>query len=96
MAKEDSKSRIKWEGDSPEEIRSWPADVRQDIGGDLRRLEDQEQPLDSKSMGQVLPGVHEIEGPRQRFLVPAPILVELWVDLRVALFSKEDEPDLKR
>jgi phage-related protein len=60
MANEDSKSRIKWEGDSLEEIRSWPADVKQDIGGDLRRLEDREQPLDSKPMGKVLPGVSEL------------------------------------
>ncbi len=60
MAKEDPKSRIKWEGDSLEEIRSWPADVREDIGGDLRRLEEHEQPLDSKPMGKVLPGVSEL------------------------------------
>jgi phage-related protein len=60
MANEDSKSRIKWEGDSLKEIRSWPDNVKQDIGGDLRRLEDREQPLDSKPMGKVLPGVHEL------------------------------------
>lgn len=60
MAKEDSKSRIKWEGDSLAEVRSWSESARQNIGGDLRRLEDREQPLDSKPMGKVLPGVSEL------------------------------------
>jgi phage-related protein len=60
MANEDSKSRIKWEGDSLEEIRSWPDDVKQNIGGDLRRLEDREQPLDGKPMGKSAPGISEL------------------------------------
>lgn len=41
------------EADSLKQIRSWPDDVKQDIGGDLRRLEDREHPLDSKPMGKV-------------------------------------------
>src|SRR6202035_221293 len=60
MAKEDSKSRIKWEGDSLKEIRTWPDDVKQDIGGDLRRLEEHEQPSDGKPMGKSAPGISEL------------------------------------
>ncbi len=60
MPNEDSKSRIKWEGDSRDEIRSWPEGARENIGGDLRRLEDHEEALDSKSMGKSLPGVSEL------------------------------------
>jgi len=65
MPKEDPKSRVKWEGDSLEKIRSWPDAVKQDIGGDLRRLEDREQPLDSEPMGKVLPGVSELRDEHQ-------------------------------
>jgi phage-related protein len=60
MANEDPNGRIKWEGDSLKEIRSWPKDVKANIGGDLRRLEDREQPLDSKPMGKSLPSVSEL------------------------------------
>lgn len=60
MTSPGSKSRIKWEGDSNKEIRSWPADIRQDYGGELQRLEEGKKPLHSKSMGDVLPGVREI------------------------------------
>jgi phage-related protein len=60
MANEQPKSRVKWEGDSLEEIRTWSEDAKQNVGGDLRRLEDREDPLDSKPMGAVLPGVSEL------------------------------------
>ena len=60
MTSRGSKSRIKWEGNSQEEIRSWPKDVRANIGLELHRLDNHEEPLDSKSMGKSMPGVHEI------------------------------------
>jgi phage-related protein len=60
MANEDPKSRLKWEGDSLEEIRTWSADARANIGADLRRLQEYKQPLDSKSMGKSLPGIREL------------------------------------
>jgi phage-related protein len=60
MTSPGSKSRIKWEGDSNEEIRSWPEDIRQDFGAELQRLENREQPLNSKSMGKSMPGIREI------------------------------------
>jgi phage-related protein len=55
-----SKSRIRWEGDSNQVIRGWPEEVRQNFGGELTRLENHEEPLDGKSMGKSLPGVHEL------------------------------------
>lgn len=60
MTSEGSKSRIKWEGNSLEEIRSWPKDVKENIGGDLERLERYEEPLDFRPMGKTLPGVSEL------------------------------------
>lgn len=60
MTSKGSKSRIKWEGDSQKEIRSWPKEVREDIGLELHRLDNHEAPLDSKPMGKVLPGVSEL------------------------------------
>lgn len=60
MTSEGSKSRIKWEGRSKEEIRKWPKAVRQNIGADLQRLDDREEPLDSRPMGRSLPGVSEL------------------------------------
>jgi len=55
-----SKSRIRWEGDSQAEIQLWPKDVKADIGLELHRLDNREEPLDSVSMGKVLPGVSEL------------------------------------
>jgi phage-related protein len=55
-----SKSRIRWEGDSNEVIRTWPQEIRQNFGGELTRLENHEDPLDSKPMGKSLPGVNEL------------------------------------
>src|SRR5260370_18179494 len=60
MTSKGSKSRIKWEGDYKKESRSWPDEVRQNIGGELDRLEHHEEPLDSEWMGKVLPGVSEL------------------------------------
>jgi len=52
--------RLKWEGDSQKEIKSWPEDVRQDIGAELRRLQNHETPLMSKPMGSSLRGGYQI------------------------------------
>ena len=57
MTSEGSKSRIKWEGDSQAEIRTWPKGVREDFGLELNRLDNHEAPLDSKPLGK---GVHEL------------------------------------
>lgn len=60
MTSPGSRSRIKWEGDSNQEIRTWPGEVRENIGLELHRLDNREQPLDSRSMGKSLPGVWEL------------------------------------
>jgi phage-related protein len=60
MTSEGSKTRLKWEGNSNKEIREWPADVRADIGLELDRLDNYEDPLKSKPMGSTLPGVSEL------------------------------------
>jgi phage-related protein len=65
MTSKGSKSRIKWEGNSNKEIRSWPDEVRENIGGELNRLEHHEEPLDSEWMGKVLPGVQELRDEHQ-------------------------------
>lgn len=47
-------------GDSKSIIKGFPADVREDLGGDLRRLQEGERPLDSGPMAPALPGVFEL------------------------------------
>jgi phage-related protein len=41
-------------------IRKWPEGVRFNMGGDLQRLDDRQEPLDFDSMGNALPGVYEL------------------------------------
>jgi phage-related protein len=60
MTSKGSKTRIKWEADSNERIREFPEDARRNLGADLDRLDRGEEPLDSRSMGKSLPGVHEL------------------------------------
>ena len=52
-----SRSRIKWEGDSLKQIRTWPEDVRSNLGLELHRLENYEAPLDAQAVGK---GVSEL------------------------------------
>ena len=47
-------------GDSKDIIRGFPGDVREDLGGDLWRLQQGERPLDAGSMAPALPGVFEL------------------------------------
>jgi len=51
---------IVWMGDSLEVLQAFPKAVRADLGGDLRRLQIGEIPLDSKPMRTVAPGVREL------------------------------------
>ena len=67
MTSKGSKTRIKWEGDSNQEIRSWPKDVRENIGLELNRLDNYEEALDSKSMGKPIPGSRELRDQDQHF-----------------------------
>ena len=57
IVQEDPKPRVKFEGDSLEALRDWPKDAKINVGGDLRRLEEHEAPLDHKYVGD---GLHEL------------------------------------
>jgi phage-related protein len=54
---EPSPPDVVFEGNSLNIIRDFPKDVRENFGGDLRRLQNGERPLDSGSMAPALPGV---------------------------------------
>jgi|SRR5271166_3014912 len=58
---------VKFLGDSNNIIRSFPDDVREDLGGDLRRLQNGEHALDSGSMAPSLPGVFELRADDKDF-----------------------------
>jgi phage-related protein len=51
---------VVFEGDSRAVIKSFPEDIREDLGADLWRVQNGEKPLDSGSMAPVLPGVFEL------------------------------------
>jgi phage-related protein len=54
---QDPPSRIKWEGDSREEIHTWPKPPKANIAGDLTRLEKGEDPLDFDHLND---GIYEL------------------------------------
>jgi phage-related protein len=58
---------VKFLGDSKSIIKSFPADIREDLGGDLRRLQQGERPLDSGPMAPALPGVFELRAEDKDF-----------------------------
>jgi phage-related protein len=51
---------VVFEGDSLEVVRSFPEEVRANLGADLRRAQNGDRPLDSKPMAPALPGVFEL------------------------------------
>ena len=51
---------VVWLGDSLDVLQAFPKAVRADLGGDLRRLQIGELPLDSKPMRTVGAGVREL------------------------------------
>lgn len=56
MTSPGSQTRIRWLGNSQDVIRTFSRDARQNLGNDLQRLDEGEEPLDFASMGAVLPG----------------------------------------
>ena len=58
MSKEEKD--VIWMGDSLDMLQGFPKAVRADLGGDLRRLQIGEMPLDSKLMRTVGPGAREL------------------------------------
>jgi phage-related protein len=57
---DDSPPDVIFEGDSRAVIKSFPDDVREDLGADLWRVQNGEKPLDTGSMAPALPGVFEL------------------------------------
>jgi phage-related protein len=51
---------VVFEGDSRAVIKSFPDDIREDLGADLWRVQNGEKPLDSGSMAPALPRVFEL------------------------------------
>ena len=60
MTSSGSQTRIRWLGDSQTIIRGFSKEARQNLGNDLQRLDEGEEPLDFAPMGGVLPGVFEL------------------------------------
>jgi phage-related protein len=58
---------VVFEGNSRDVIRSFPKDIRSDLGADLDRVQNGEMPLDSAPMAPVLPGVFELRGEDRDF-----------------------------
>jgi phage-related protein len=58
---------VVFEGNSRDVIRSFPKDIRSDLGADLDRVQNGDKPLDSASMAPVLPGVFELRDEDQDF-----------------------------
>ena len=52
--------RIRWMGDTHEEIKKFPIPVRHDLGANLRRLQEGLRPLDGGPMPGIGPGVFEL------------------------------------
>jgi phage-related protein len=49
-----------WEGDSHSTVKSFSEDAQENLGSDLRRVQQGERPLDSRPMKTVGPGVFEL------------------------------------
>jgi phage-related protein len=56
-------AKVAWEGDSLEVVKSFPPAVRQEMGLDIRRLQQGTMPHDSRPMQSIGKGVFEL---RQR------------------------------
>lgn len=56
-------AKVSWEGDSLDVVRTFPVHVRQELGLDIRRLQQGTMPHDSRPMPSIGQGVFEL---RQR------------------------------
>lgn len=54
---------VAWEGDSLDVVRSFPKPIREELGLDIRRLQQGQKPYDSRPMKSIGRGVFEL---RQR------------------------------
>jgi phage-related protein len=65
--KDDKKSaHVAWEGDSLVVMREFPKAVREDLGAELRRLQQGEKPLNSRPMKSIGARVYEIKEQDER------------------------------
>lgn len=56
------RASISWEGDSLEELRSWPKDIRADFGSALNEMQDGRKPrLVTRAMPTIASGVFELK-----------------------------------
>ena len=58
--KERKAAELVWEGDSLEVVRSFPQDVRKELGEDIRRVQMGVKPIDGRFMKSVGAGVAEL------------------------------------
>jgi phage-related protein len=56
----DASKPVEWLGNSREELRKFPLDVRRTLGRELNRVQDGLMPTDFKPMPQIAQGVYEI------------------------------------
>lgn len=61
--KSESDAKVAWEGDSIDVVRSFPKPIREELGLDIRRLQQGQRPHDSRPMKSIGRGVFEL---RQR------------------------------
>jgi len=71
---ETSPPDVVFEGDSRRVIKSFPAEARENLGGDLRRVQNGEKPLDSGSLTNVLPKVFYLRDDDQNFWYRVPYI----------------------
>lgn len=51
---------VVWEGSSLEDLKKFPKDIVKEFGHEILRLQKNEAPFDSKSMGSIGSGVYEL------------------------------------
>ena len=64
--RETETAEVVWEGDSLDVIRGFPAQVRQDLGAELRRLQTGDRPLNSRPMPSIGARVYELKEQDER------------------------------
>lgn len=68
-----SPPNVIFEGDSRAVIKSFPDNIREDLGADLWRMQNGEKPMDSGSMAPVLPGVFELRDEDEGLVVSSAV-----------------------
>lgn len=70
---------VEWEGNSLDVIKEWPVDIRINIGGDIRRLQNGERPLDWKPFPGLVENAFELRDKDEQGLYRA-IYVTIYKD----------------